>query len=106
MSMTKTLFAAAAALGLFAGVALADTAVVAKLAAPTAEGRVIASGVVWQCAGDTCQARVTKKVSARVCMELAREVGQITSFGNLGEADIARCNSRAAAPATTAVAAN
>lgn len=104
MFQTKTVIAAVAAVGMFAGVSFASAPVVAKLAAPTTEARVIASGEVWLCEGDTCQARMSKKVTARVCMELAREVGQITAFGDLGEAELARCNTRAAATATTAVA--
>jgi hypothetical protein len=102
--MKKFAVAAVASFGLLAGVAFADTVVTAKLAAPTTQTRVVASGAVWACEGDSCQARLTRKPSARTCMELAREVGQITAYGDLGEADIARCNTRAAAPATTTVA--
>lgn len=102
--MTKTVFAAVAAFGMLAGVSFASNPTVAKLAAPTTESRVIAAGAVWACEGDTCQARLTKKVTARVCMELAREVGQVTAFGDLSEEDVARCNTRAAAAASTTVA--
>jgi hypothetical protein len=37
-------------------------------------------------------------------MDLAQEVGQVVSFGNLDEAALARCNVRAAAPPATSVA--
>lgn len=107
--MTKKFaFAAVAAFGLAAGVAFADTAVTAKLAAPTQEaGRVIAGGAVWNCAGDTCTARLERKPSVRVCMELAREVGQVTALTQLTDEDVARCNARAGITvATTAVAQN
>ncbi len=104
MSNLKIAFAAVAALGMLAGVAYAKTAVTATLAAPYAQDQVIASGVVWTCAGDSCTAKLERAPTARVCMELAREVGQITAFGSLSAEDIARCNTRAAAPATTAVA--
>ena len=104
MSNLKIAFAAVAALGLLGGVAYAKTAVTATLAAPTTQSSVIASGVVWTCAGDSCSAKLERAPSARVCMELAREVGQITAFGSLSAADVARCNTRAAAPAATAIA--
>lgn len=107
MSKTKIAFAAVAALGLLAGAAYAKTDVTAKLAAPQAEKtRVIAAGAVWMCEGDSCTAQLQRAPTARVCMELAREVGQITAFGALSAEDIARCNTRAAAPAATAVAQN
>lgn len=103
--MLKSTFAAILALGLMGGVALADQTVVARLATPKAEReRVIASGAAWTCVGDSCTATLTRKPSARACMELAQEVGQIVSFANLDETELARCNVRAAAPATTAVA--
>lgn len=105
--MLKSTFAAIVALGFVGGVALAGETVVAKLAAPAAEtGRVIADGTVWTCAGDSCTATLTRKANARSCSELAKEVGQVVKFGDLDETALARCNVRAAAPATTAVATN
>ena len=104
MSM-KIAFAAVAALGLFSGAAYAKSVVTATLAAPVAERtQVIASGVVWTCAADSCQAKLDRAPTARVCMDLAREVGQIAAFGALTAEDVARCNTRAAAPPATAVA--
>jgi hypothetical protein len=103
--MLKSTFAAIVALGFVGGVAFADQIVVAKLATPKAEReRVIASGEVWTCVGDSCTATVKRKVNARTCIALAAEVGQIVQFGALDEAELARCNLRAAAPAATAVA--
>lgn len=103
--MLKSTLAAVLALGFVGGVALAGETVTAKLAAPALEtGRVIADGTVWTCAGDSCTATLTRKVNARACSELAKEVGQVVQFGNLDETQLARCNTYAAAPATTAVA--
>lgn len=108
MSTMKIAFAAVAALGLLAGAAYAKTDVSAKLAvAQPAHSRVIASGVIWNCEGDSCTAKLERAPTARNCMDLAGKVGQVVSFGGLNEADLARCNARAAAVApATAVAKN
>jgi hypothetical protein len=103
--MLKSTLAAVVALGFVGGVAFAGETVVAKLATPKAEaGRVIADGAVWTCAGDSCTATLTRKANARACSQLAQEVGQIVQFGALDETELARCNQRAAATTTTAVA--
>ena len=105
MSAIKFAAAAIAALALTGGVALAKTDVTAKIAAPQPERtRVIAAGVVWMCSGDTCTAKLPSQPNARICMALAREVGQVVAFSELKDEDLARCNTRAAAVATTAVA--
>lgn len=99
--MLKSTIAAVLAVGL-AGVALADTVVTAKLAAPRGEReRVIAGGQVWLCSGDTCTANLTVKASPRTCQDLAREVGLVVAFGNLNEGQLARCNARVTAAAAT-----
>lgn len=104
----KFVVAAIAALcvstGAFAGT---KTYVTAKLATPVAEkAQVIANSVVWTCEGDTCTAQFSRAVTARVCGELAKEVGQVTAIGNLSAEDLARCNQRAAAPEATIFARN
>ncbi len=68
----------------------------AQLAAPASDARVIAGGVVWRCTGTTCTAPESGKRPLRVCRELSREVGEISSFAINGEAleadRLARCN--------------
>lgn len=68
----------------------------AQLEAPTSEERVIAGGVVFRCEGTTCVAPRSSTRPLRVCSELRREVGTITSFNaggeELAEARLARCN--------------
>lgn len=72
------------------------TAFRAELSAPATEARVIAGGVLWACAETTCTAPQNGKRPLRVCRELRREMGPITSFeagGELLDADtLARCN--------------
>lgn len=67
-----------------------------ELAQPASEGRAIAGGVVFRCEGTTCTAPRSGDRPLRVCSELRREVGAITSFtangSNLSEAHLARCN--------------
>lgn len=68
----------------------------AQLSAPAADARVIAGGVVWRCEGTSCTAPESGKRPLRVCRELSREVGEISSFVINGEAleaeRLARCN--------------
>ena len=107
MSTIKIAFAAVAALGLLAGAAYAKTDVTAKIAtAQPAHSRVIASGVIWACEGDTCTAKLERAPTARNCIDLASKVGQVVSMGGLAETDLARCNTRAAITTNTAVAQN
>ncbi|MEL1249146.1 CC_3452 family protein [Aurantiacibacter gilvus] len=98
---TTSLLAALLALtGTFAPVALQarpDGAYfTAQLEAPASEERVIAGGVVFACAGTTCVGPRSNTRPLRVCSELRREVGTITSFNaggeDLAEARLARCN--------------
>jgi hypothetical protein len=104
----KFVVAAVAALCVSTGaLAAGKTLVSAKLATPVAEkAQVIANSVVWTCEGDTCTAQLTRALTARVCGELAKEVGQVTAMGDLSAEDLARCNQRAAAPNATVFARN
>lgn len=68
----------------------------AQLEAPASEGRVIAGGVVFHCEGTACTAPRSGTRPLRVCSELRRKVGTISSFSAGGE-DLAarsleRCN--------------
>lgn len=104
----KFAIAAIAALCVSTGAfAAGKTYVTAKLATPVAaKAQVIANSVVWTCEGDTCTAQFARAVTARVCGELAKEVGQVTAMGDLTTEDLARCNLRAAAPNATVFAKN
>ena len=113
--MMTRLLAAAAALALTAGAAVAsETSLTATLAQPVASpAKFVAGGAVWNCEGDTCVSGVatSRTMSVRACAALAREVGPIASYGgrNQMEAErLAKCNASvvARAPASTAVAAN
>ncbi len=68
----------------------------AELAAPAAESRVIAGGVLWRCQGSSCIAPENGKRPLRVCRDLNREVGELSSFSVNGAAladdRLARCN--------------
>ncbi len=68
----------------------------AELAAPAAQARPIAGGVVWRCAETSCTAPRTGTRPLRMCRELHQELGQIVSFEVAGAAltaeDLARCN--------------
>lgn len=68
----------------------------AELAAPAAESRVIAGGVLWRCEGSSCVAPENGKRPLRVCRDLNREVGELSSFSVNGAAleddRLARCN--------------
>ena len=66
------------------------------LGAPAKSDRAIAGGVAFKCVGSTCVAGKGTSRPVRVCRELQREVGAITSFTARGEAleaeDLAKCN--------------
>ena len=68
----------------------------AELAQPTGETRVIAGGVVFRCEGTVCTGPRSGDRPMRVCSDLRREVGTITSFTARGEAlsadRLATCN--------------
>jgi hypothetical protein len=90
----------ATALTATAAVAEFNNLVTAKLEAPTATAQVIAAGVAWNCAGDTCLARMDRRTPVvRDCRQIAREVGRIKEFSvgalQLSAEDVAKCNSSA-----------
>lgn len=68
----------------------------AQLAEPASEGRVIAGGVVFSCTDTTCVGPRSNDRPLRVCSQLRREVGAITSFSFNGEVMdaslLGRCN--------------
>ena len=58
-----------------------------ELAQPVAEKTTtIAGGVAWACKGTTCVAKKGSSRPLRVCRELQRQHGQITSFSAKGKA--------------------
>ncbi|AKQ43146.2 hypothetical protein CP97_04045 [Aurantiacibacter atlanticus] len=67
-----------------------------ELAEPTDETRAIAGGVVFTCEGTTCAGPRSGDRPIRVCSELRRNIGEITSFAVQGEpiseSQLARCN--------------
>ena len=68
-----------------------------ELAQPvTKTSTTIAGGVAWACKGTTCVAQKSNSRPLRVCRELQREHGQITSFTAKDEAldadNLAKCN--------------
>lgn len=82
----RTLAAACAAIATvtFAGSALADDPITAKLQAPVAaKTKLIAGGAVFICEGDTCLAAApsSRTYASATCKELAKNVGAIASFG-------------------------
>lgn len=68
----------------------------AELAAPAAEPRLVAAGVIWQCVGTTCIAPKAGSRPLIVCARLARTAGDVTSFvangTELAEDKLTRCN--------------
>ena len=110
--MKHALAAACAVFSLsFAGAALADTQIAAKLEAPQSSPlKLIAASAVWNCLGDTCSAGLAPDDAIGVsgCKELAKQVGRLTAytFGSksLDDKSLARCNTaaKASAPITSA----
>lgn len=83
----QTLAAACAALVTvsFAGAALADDAITAKLQAPVAQKtKFIAGGAMFNCEGDTCVAAAptSQTLAAATCKTIAKNVGAVATFGN------------------------
>lgn len=81
----QTLAAACAALVTlsFAGAALADDAITAKLQAPVAvKTKFIAGGAIFVCEGDTCiaQASTSQTYAANTCKTIAKNAGAVASF--------------------------
>ena len=99
-----TLAAACAALATisFAGVAMADDPITAKLQAPVAaKTKLIAGGAVFVCEGDTCLAAApsSRTYASATCKELAKSVGAVASFGGarkqLDDEKLGACNASA-----------
>lgn len=67
-----------------------------ELAQPASEAEVIAGGVLFRCEGTTCTATRGSERPLRVCSELRRELGTVSSFSAGGtvlpESRLARCN--------------
>lgn len=84
---------------LIAAPALASTPFTATLKTPKeAKERITAYDVVWICEADKCDAVLNRKTATvRVCKKVAKELGQVVSFGTEGsmldEKDIEACNS-------------
>jgi hypothetical protein len=100
MRLALATLIAATALVSTAAVAEFSNVVTAKLEAPTATAQIIAAGAAWNCAGDTCVARLERRTPVvRDCRQLAREVGRVKEFRvgalAMAEADIAKCNESA-----------
>ncbi|MGE0114911.1 MAG: hypothetical protein AB7T07_08520 [Steroidobacteraceae bacterium] len=79
------------------GSALADTPMVATLAAPTIAQKQILGSVIWRCADTTCTSTsAPKDPDVVACHEVARRFGIIAAFtsqnGSLNEADLEKCN--------------
>ncbi len=97
----RTLAAACAALisVSFAGAALADDPITAKLQNPVAtKTKFIAGGSVFMCEGDTCLAAApsSRTYATSTCKEVAKAVGAVASFGGarkqLGADKLEQCN--------------
>lgn len=97
----RTLAAACAAIATvtFAGAALADDPITAKLQAPVAtKTKFIAGGSVFVCEGDTCLASApsSRTYATSTCKEIAKNVGAVASFGGqrkqLDDDKISQCN--------------
>jgi len=95
----------------FAGGALADSQITAKLEAPqSAPVKLIAASAVWNCESDSCFAGVAPDDAVGVsgCKELAKQVGRLSSYAfdgkSLDDKSLAKCNTAAKAsmPMTTA----
>lgn len=69
----------------------------AELAAPAKTAKVIGKGVVWHCAGTSCNAPQSDSRAAISCATLVKQVGQVSAFTvggvALDEAALTRCNS-------------
>ncbi len=99
MLLHRTLLAAAAISAALAGTAFArDPVFTVKLAAPvTEQTRVIAQNTLWNCVGDTCQARPNHAATVRSCRQLVRELGApVLAYGSeadqLSADELSRCN--------------
>jgi len=100
--MIRTLLATTLAIG-FAGTAMAgpSTSFTAKLETPMQNAeKVVAAKVLWNCAADTCVAKIDrKKVNVSTCRKVVKEVGKLAEFSNdngaLSAEDLSKCNAAA-----------
>lgn len=81
--------------------AFAATEFQARLASPMPESeKIVTKGALWSCEDDVCIARLNvSKPSLKACRALAKEAGEIATFGNanaaLDEAALVKCNEAA-----------
>jgi hypothetical protein len=99
-------FVLAAAISAIAGSALAEGAAQATLQNPLAKPfDVIAGDAYWSCQASACTAGAATDQSLTVsaCKSIAKLAGPITAYtvdrGSLSAAQLAKCNTAAAAPA-------
>ena len=94
-----TLAACAAAALTFAGSAMAESPLTAKLQAPAAKTKFIAGGSIFLCSADACTANATTSTSYSndTCRAVAKAAGPLSAFGDgqrSFDADrLAACNS-------------
>ena len=59
----------------------------------------VVNGVVWNCAGDACRGAVDGSAPRNVCVKIAKNFGQLSSFtspkGEFSAEDLQRCNAAA-----------
>ncbi|NCP11658.1 MAG: hypothetical protein GW859_06850 [Sphingomonadales bacterium] len=72
----------------------------AELVQPVDSGRIVAKGLVWNCAGTSCLAANRSPSRAKiVCAAVAKQAGALASFTAGGEAlnaeDLTACNAKA-----------
>jgi hypothetical protein len=69
-----------------------------ELAQPAVAKKTIIRGVVFQCEGTSCRAPIASSAPKNVCISIAREFGEVTSFkaGDrmLDASDLATCNQK------------
>lgn len=99
MFLSRSILVAALISTAFVGSAFArDPVFTVKLAAPVAEQtRVIAQNTLWNCAGDTCQARPNHAATVRSCRQFVHELGApVLAYGSeadqLTAEELSRCN--------------
>ena len=107
--MKHVLATACAALAMsFAGAALADSQISAKLEAPQAAHlKLIAASAVWNCQGDSCFTGLAPDDATGVsgCKDLAKQVGRLSAYTidnrPMSDKSLAKCNeaAKAAMPA-------
>jgi hypothetical protein len=69
-----------------------------ELAQPAAAKKAIIRGVVFQCEGTTCMAAMSSSTARNVCISVARELGEVSSFKtgpkSLDATELATCNEK------------